>query len=201
MSTTFQLISILNESEWKWWWLGGGLNVACICVYKCLFRPLAVCIMWSAPNHCGRKRDEMFPWLEVATPPTKAGWNLSDFVCLWGERLLFPVEPLDWCHPLGGLFQMPDGLDHILPLLLSCHSNAVFVCVYQGQGHRTSTLSGSHFPPCLSHCIVFYEHSLILSDANFERTQTPPSVGRSRYTVNIAHCLKSPKMLSLASFL
>lgn len=75
------------------------------------------------------------PWLEVATPSTKAGSNSSDFACLWGNMLLLPVEPLDWCHPLGSLFfQMPDGLDHTLPLLLSCHSNAAFVCVYRRAG-------------------------------------------------------------------
>lgn len=141
------------------------------------------------------------PWLEVATPSTKAGWNSSDFACLWGKMLLLPVEPLDWCHPLGSLFLNAGWI--------GSHSHSCFLaiatqrlCVFtEGRGHRTSTLSGSHFPPCLSHCIVFYKHSLILLNANFERTQTPTSFGWSRKTLNIVHSLKSSKVLLLASFL
>lgn len=97
------------------------------------------------------------PWLEVATPSTKAGSNSSDFACLWGEMLLLPVEPLDWCHPLGSLFFFKCRMDWIT----LCHSCFLTIatqrlCVFtEGRGLRTSTLSGSHFPPCLSHCTVF----------------------------------------------
>lgn len=47
---------------------------------------------------------------------------------------------------------MPDGLDHTLPLLLSCHSNAAFVCLPKGGAiglpHCLALIFLPAFPTC-----------------------------------------------------
>lgn len=146
MSTNFLWMSmkLVDVAACLEWWLDSKLHV-----YQCLFRVPAMCVMLSAPSHCDRKHDEMFPGLKSPRCQQKQV-ETCQILRACGEKCCCSCVKKP-------LFK---GRMYCITLSHSCVVAIATQCLCEftkGRCQRTFTLSASDFPPCHSHSVVFQE--------------------------------------------